>query len=379
MAIRALIILFFVGCLSVSAFGQLKTIRRVAGAVEREARTSGQKTGPATTANPQPTPANPNAKGGTTDTDPTRAVSAADPRANAMLVFSKSPIDPAKPSDLTNAFSAGDYIYGLLILDRPLNELAVEESVRHAQLGFNVSRPALSIEMKVNGNPIYDGTHYFVWDLENRTNAWDSVPTDRYFFFDVAPDASKAKTYAYPKMHFAMLSAVGRAGNRARAGAQFYSHHLSKLGSGNHTVEFRIKGKETIVGSFTISGGNYAGYSDVAAKLDAAGAQSATMPTAQSKNPAIENSVRTAVRATGNNDTVLRVVLTSPDWYVQRGPLGQILFRGLYSAIAFRKADGTCYFINGYFKQDYSGGRYGATRQDGRPAQTPIACGNVNK
>ncbi|HMQ05401.1 MAG TPA: hypothetical protein PKD26_15905 [Pyrinomonadaceae bacterium] len=313
-------------------------------------------------------------------TGSTSAIPMVPPQGRASLVFSRSPIDPANPSNLTNTFTAGDHIYGLLILDRPLKEFVTEQSVRHAQLGYSVNRPALSVEFKIDGNIIYDGTHHFVWDLENRTNAWDSVPaTDRYFHFDVAPDPAKAKTYGYAKMHFDMLSAAGRPGNRARAGAQFYSHHIGRLGSGSHKVEFRIMGKTTISGSFNITDGNYASYAQLATKLDEAAAATAVMPTAQRKDPAMETSMRTAVRAAGNTDTVLRVVITNPDWFVQRNALGQIVFRGIFGAIAFRKPDGTCYFYQAYFKQNYSSGRYGATRQDGTPGRNSIACANVNK
>lgn len=317
------------------------------------------------------------ATGGGTQT--TRTVSTPATQGRPMLVFSKSPIDPANPQNLTNSFAAGDHIYGLLILDRPLKEWVKEESVRHQQLGYNVNRPAMNVEIQIDGAPIFDGQHYFVWDIENRETPWDSVPMDRFFYFDVAPEPAKMKTYAYPKMHFNMLSSVGRPGNRARAGAQFYSHKISMLKSGSHKVEFRLTGQTAISGSFTISDGNYAFYNEVANKLDEAAAATAVMPTAQRKDAPMEASIRTAVRSAGNTDTPLRVVITNPDWYIQRNALGQIMFRGIFAAIAFRRADGSCYFYQAYFKQNYAAGRYGATRQDGTPGRNPIACANVNK
>lgn len=309
----------------------------------------------------------------------TTAVSSVAPQGKEMLVFSKSPIDPANPSNLTNVFTAGDHIYGLLILSDSLKEFAKEMSVSHKQFGYNVPRPALEIIINIDGSPIYDGNHFFAWDIENKDTAWDSVPNDRYFFFDVAPDASKAKTYAYPKMHFEMLSAPGRSGNAARAGAQYYSHHLGQLKSGNHKIEFTIKGESTIKGAFSITSGNYAFYTDAAAKLDAAGAENAVIPPPKLNNAALENSIRAAVRAR-NTDPILCVSITNPDWFVQRNALGQILFRGIYAVTAHRKADGTCYFYQSYFKQNYAGGRYGATQLDGGGGtRTPIVCANVNK
>ncbi len=316
---------------------------------------------------------------GSSAVQPSRSVSSVAPQGKTMLVFSKSPIDPANPSNLTNVFAAGDHIYGLLILDRPLKDFLKEESVPHKDLGYNVTRPAMEIQMKMDGSPIYDGTHYFAWDIENKDTAWDAVPSDRYFIFDVAPDPSNAKTYAYPKVHFEMLSSAGRPGNRARAGAQFYSHKISTLRSGTHKIEFSIIGSQTIRGEFAVTDGNYAFYNQIADKLDEVAAQNALLPTAQRKDPTMEVAIKQAVAASGNRDTILRVSITNPDWFVQRGPLGQILFRGIFAAIAFRKADGTCYYYQAYFKQDHAGGRYGATRQDGRPGPIPMACANVNK
>lgn len=297
----------------------------------------------------------------------------------SRLVFSKAPIDATSPVGLTDTFVAGEHIYGLLILDRPLREFAVEESVRHPQLGYGVNRPALSVELRIDGNQLFSGTHYYAWDMENKDTPWDAVPMDRFMYFDVAPAITKVKTYAYSKMHFGMLSSVGRPGNRARAGAQYYAHQISLLKSGSHRIDFKITGKTSVSGSFTITDGNYAFYNELANGLDAAGAQTATMPTAQRKDPVIESSIRSAVKSTGNHDQILRVVITNPDWFVQRGVLNKILFRGIFAAVAFKRSDGTCYFSHPYFKQDYSGGRYGATRQDGTPAKTPIACGNVMK
>jgi len=40
--------------------------------------------------------------------------------AQNRLVFSKTPIDPQNPANLTDNFNAGDHIYGLLILNKPL-------------------------------------------------------------------------------------------------------------------------------------------------------------------------------------------------------------------------------------------------------------------
>ena len=300
--------------------------------------------------------------------------------AQSRLVFSKSPIDPANPTNLTESFNTGDNIYGLLLLDRTVKEFASEESVRHPQLGYSVNRPTLVIDMLIDNIPLFSGRHNYVWDIENKDSAWNSVPNDRFFFFDVAPNSANIKTYAYPKLFFGVLSSYGRPNNRAKAGAQYYSHQISRLTPGEHTITFKISGKDSVEGSFKINGSSYAVYNQLADKLESASAQNATLPAPKMRNAALEASIKTAVRNAGNRDSILRVIITNPDWYIQRNSLGRILFRGIFATIAFKKANGSCYFVQEYFKQDYAGGRYGTTRQDGRAEARPtIPCENINK
>lgn len=174
------------------------------------------------------------------------------------LVFSSNPIDSNNPTNLSTNFNGGDYIYGLLILNKPFNEFVKEDSFRDSTKGFNVTRPKIDIEFLIDDSPMFDGSHSLVFSLEQKEGMWDAVPKDNYFFFDIAPEASNAKTYSYKNLHFPRLSAVGRTGNKAKAGAQFYSHHLSKLSPGNHNITIKVRGKEEVIGQFTINGSNYA-------------------------------------------------------------------------------------------------------------------------
>ncbi|HSK72202.1 MAG TPA: hypothetical protein VK892_10935, partial [Pyrinomonadaceae bacterium] len=282
-------------------------------------------------------------------------------------------------TNLKTSFQAGEHIYGLLILDKPFKEFIVEEDTYDSNNGYNVSRPVLKIDFTVDGNPLYSGSHKFVFSLEDKQNAWNKVPTEPYFFFDIAPEAAKQKTYNYDDLFFPRLSAVGRKNNKAKAGAQLYSHELSKLQPGNHTITIKITGKEQVTGEFLISGGEYAFYSRVADNLETVSSANAKMPESKWNDPAVVKSVKAAYKPVGS-ETVLRVNLLNPDWYVQRNALGQILFRGVFAAIATKTPDGKCWFQREYFKQNYGGGRYGATLHDGRSeTRQLIPCENVMK
>jgi hypothetical protein len=308
------------------------------------------------------------------------AVSVTNTMGQDRLVFSNTPIDPENLSNVKVEFNAGEHIYGLLLLSRPMKDFVREFSVRHPQLGYSVDRPAIEIELLVDGVQLFSGRHLYVWDIENRTSALESVPNERYLFFDIAPEIGSVKTYKYPKMFFGVLSSVGRKDNRARAGAQYYSHQISHLTAGNHKVSFKISGKDVIEGGFNIRGSDFSFYSQIANSLDEVSAENTTLPDPRLKDVAIEASIKTAVRNHGNRDSILAVIITNPDWYVQRNSLGTILYRALFATVVFKGADGNCYFVQEYFKQIHSNGRFGPTVQDGRSeARVKIPCQNVKQ
>lgn len=296
------------------------------------------------------------------------------------LVFSTQPIDPTSPANLTNTFNSGDYIYGALLLDKSFKEFVAEQSVRDPTKGFSVSRPGFEVAFEIDGEGMFDGTHTMVFQLGKKEGAWDNVPTDNYFIFDISPEAAKAKTYGYKELFSPELSAVGRRTNKAKAGAQFYSFQLSKLGPGNHSVLIKIRGNEEITGKFNITGSSYAFYAQVADKLDTVSASNTTMPTSQWNDPTLQRAVLAAFKKE-SQESVLRVVLVSPSWFMQKDSFGRIVFRGLFAVIATKKTDGTCFTQREYFKQDHlGGGRYGATWQDGRSeTKQMIPCENVLK
>jgi hypothetical protein len=301
-----------------------------------------------------------------------------DRQASGRFVFSKQPIDPGNPANLTNSFSAGDHIYGALLLSRSFRDFVSDQYVRDSSKGYSVTRPGFEVDFMLDDSPLFDGTTKFVFQLEQKEGAIDAVPTESYFFFDIAPEPAQARTYKYDKLFFPLLTAVGRPNNKAKAGAQYYAFHLSKLGPGNHTVKVTFIGNERFVGEFTITGSSFAFYRQVSDSLDSVASANAGLPRSEWNNPTLARSVGVAFRK-APGETVVKVVLISPSWFIQKNSIGIIIHRGLFAVIATRARDGKCYIQKEYFKQLYrGGGRYGPTAQDGRSeTRQVLPCGNI--
>lgn len=295
------------------------------------------------------------------------------------IVFSTQPIDPANPSNLSTSFTTGDHIYAALILNKSMRDFVSDQYVRDSSKGYSVTRPGFEVDFQLDGSPMFDGNTKFVFQLEQKEGAMEAVPADNYLIFDISPEPAKAKTYSYDKMFFPLLTAVGRKNNKAKAGAQFYSFHIGKLNPGEHTVSLTFMGKDRIEGEFSISGSNFAFYKTVADSMDSIAGANARMPKSEWNNASVTGSVARAYRKVGS-ESVMRTVLISPSWFVQRNNIGIIIHRGLFAVIATKTAGGECYMQKEYFKQLYRAGRYGPTQQDGRSeTRQRIPCENVFK
>lgn len=316
-----------------------------------------------------------------TEPQPTSAARTESPlpgQAGGRVVFSKQPIDPNNLSNLTNSFSAGDHIYGALILNTSFRDFVSDQYVRDKSKGYSVTRPGFEVDFLLDDSPMFDGDTHFVFQLDQKEGAIDAVPTENYLIFDIAPDPAQARTYKYEKLYFPLLTAVGRPNNKAKAGAQFYSFHISKLGPGSHTVKLVISGAKRIEGEFNISGSSFAFYRQLSDSLDAVASANAGLPRSEWNNPGVARSVSVAFRKTPG-ETVVKVVLISPSWFVQKNSLGFIIHRGLFAVVATRARNGKCYMQKEYFKQMYRGrSRYGPTLQDGRSeTRQEIPCANI--
>lgn len=297
-----------------------------------------------------------------------------------QLVFSNQPIDPQNPTNLKTEFTAGEYIYALLILDKPFNEFIGEESVRDPISTYVISRPALKFNLAIDDQLVYDGLHNYAFSLQDKNNYWKNVPTEKYFFIDIAPDPAKQRTYGYKDIFFKKVSAVGREGNKAQAGAQYYSFLLSRLKPGKHTFGMSVSGKgnNQVLGGFYITGDDFSKYLEISNKLEEAAGANMELPASRWDNPQLASSISSAYKKLGG-ERVLKVIIVRPSWAPKKDAIGRIIYRRIGAVIVFKKPEGKCYMQEGSFIQYHKGGgRYGPTQQDGRSeTQQLIPCEKI--
>ena len=130
------------------------------------------------------------------------------------FVFSKQPIDPADPQNLTTHFGAGDDIYGLIRVPRPWSALG---SVQDGKL-------VLAVYTTVDERRL---AAYMELRSEAHRNA-------RHLLFDVAPALDKMTAYRDEGVFY------GDAPGGIKKGACQISEYLGKLAPGKHVLRFWV-------------------------------------------------------------------------------------------------------------------------------------------
>ncbi len=297
------------------------------------------------------------------------------------IVFSNQPIDPANPQNLKPEFNAGEHIYGLLILDEPFNEFIGTDYINDPDTTYTLTRPVLKVYFYFEDEDQWTGDTMFAFSLKDKENMWKNVPTDRYFFFDIAPDPAKQKTYNYKNVFFGSERTTE---GKIKVGSQYHSWRLTKkLKPGENKVYVKLGGKDdkTVSGEFTINGSATAFYKGIYEGLEEATAANTTMPESRWNNPQLVQTVKRIYKKRVTGERILRVELVNPGWFIQRNALGQIVHRGVFAAIATKTPDGKCYVQQEYIKANYiGGGRYSSPFQDGKSeTRKLIPCENINK
>ena len=305
------------------------------------------------------------------------------------IVFSKQPIDPKNPTNLTTEFSAGDHIYGLIILDIPLREYInypkkypSESTMAYAT---RIDRPYLAINNLLNGQ--HDSNQYMVFSKDKAEGALETVPMDKYFFFDIAPEASKQRTYKYENIHF--LKSFAYVGDiKPKIGPEYYSSLLGIQGPGSYKFDISVQVKiheesDRVSGSFTVSGKDFSFYKNVAKNVSAAAAATAVFPKSKWKNLRVERSVKAAYRKAGKKGQIIKLAFDSIGWTNQRNRLGLIEYRSIFTYLGLKHRDGSCEIVNFAFQQTYLGrNRFGATRVRGKydsPLNQKVPCEVLTK
>jgi len=155
----------------------------------------------------------------------------------SSIVFSATPIDPAKPASLATSFESGGYIYGLVQVEKTWRDLLGKgrEDVTEIQV---------PIDMLVDGEQVD-----FQYVTIKKAEALDT----KYLVLDIAPDPEKMTAYKDPGFFYA----EGK-GHR-KIGPDQYTYILGKLAGGKHTIRFQIRSYGDIfsAGEFTLTGDDY--------------------------------------------------------------------------------------------------------------------------
>ena len=77
------------------------------------------------------------------------------------------------------------------------------------------------------------------------------------------------------------------------------------------------------------------------------------LPKAVNQDSDLENLIKTAFEHKGWNEEVVKVILLSHDWDLERKDL--VLGRVIHAAIASKKVDGDCLLYNATIRQEFAG------------------------
>jgi hypothetical protein len=296
------------------------------------------------------------------------SISKAETGKPGTIFFSKAPIDPLNPQNLTNQFKAGDFIYGIAWLDETFRELLENSNLRKLQF---------QIKYKID---------YF-----RTTTGYlnGEILGNNYLAFEIIPDPATAISYTSDFFEYSKYPNPA-----ACEGPILIANDFLELEPGKNQIEFvlNFNYKDYASGSLTIEGNNFNVYNGIMRSLisgaDEKALADARMPQAKMKDAKTEASMLEAFRNSNDWKTgrikateSLRLVIIDADWTNRYHPIsGAIIHRYIRSAIAVKDKDDKCYYYPLVtFQEDYVGGKFQPLKYDGAGDRLPIQCGNVNK
>jgi len=287
------------------------------------------------------------------------------------IVFSKSPIDPAKPAGLTTNFKAGDTIYGLASLPDTIRNLSGNPSAKRTSVEI--------VLIDDDDISIYTGG-----------TAGEAASNRKYFTFDILPDPSNMSAYVNNEVEYKKYPNPAACDGPIRIAETF-----RRLQPGTYSINVSVKVnyREAAKGSFTIEGNNYSAYGAMMTAMisgaDSGAAESARMPQAKMKNNKTEADMIKAIKNSNDwktgrikaNKEIISLVIIDPEWMVRRHNVtNAILHRYIRAAAAVKDSKGECWvYPQITFQEDYSGGKYLPLKYDGAGDMFKIQCGNINK
>jgi hypothetical protein len=272
------------------------------------------------------------------------------------FVFSKKPIDPLSPSDLTEEFSAGDTIYGLIQTKKPWTE--IYDGKDSANVMVNV---------------LLDGKKIHA-QFVNLTDP--KLLAQQHLVFEIAPDPEEMVAYSNPGRVYGKSTAT------MRQGPNELTHHLSQLGPGEHTMAFDITyfGTTWAAGSFTITGDDFGSYAGMHEQIAEAVAGAVTLPPAQKTDKAMAAQMGALLENAGWED-IHRINIVDKDWWLDRVAGGDSAVKSRHIAAAALAEDGEGYYYKVCtFHQDrlLTGG-FGELYLSQEGDRVPIPKANIDK
>ncbi len=260
------------------------------------------------------------------------------------------------PNPSKTSFKLGEGIYAVANLPTPIVKTTVNGTnpANQVNLGYFV---------KINGEPIVSNrTGRFAQPVPGAmfTRAVSGSEMYEYnkLYLVVIPDEK------HPRLNVPEVSYPGKA----------FLDGIAKAGPGTHKVDVELR-YATLDGQMgsTLAKGNFTLVVDKVQSLDLGG----DLPKAQMTNPALVQTMKTALARGGWQYQVLKINIIRPDWQIHRNVLGVITHRSIDTYVAFKMNDGKCKAFNISFKQAFAGGGYGATQVNGTGDSFEISCEKV--
>jgi len=292
------------------------------------------------------------------------------------ILFSKSLINPSKPTALTTQFQTGDNIYAMAFLDKSILGI----------LGSEQKKVDVEVFLYELQPPLYSYQEASESQLESNTlQVLGSALQKPYLPLDIVPGTNALTAYGGQELVYKKFGST-------YYGPVAFATALSQLGPGKHTLIVKLSCNYNFVatGKFDIKGNDYGVYKKMSKDLNdyasGAGTKSAVMPKAARSDKGLESDMISALKSSQTykeriKGEVIRVVIVDPDWMIRRNEItGVILHRYIRATIAVKNSDGTCTVWQLVtFQQDYVGNKYEKTRFDGVGDPFNIPCENVNK
>ncbi|HEX9595678.1 MAG TPA: hypothetical protein VF982_02270 [Anaerolineales bacterium] len=272
------------------------------------------------------------------------------------IVFSKVPINPDNPSNLTTQFNAGDNIYGLIRTTKPWADIYGGKD---------------SVDVMVNVKLDGAKTHAQFVKLKS-----PRLLAQQYLIFEVAPDPGKMTAYADPDREYGSTTAT------LRQGPNELTSQLAQLEPGQHTMAFDVTsfGMVWSAGSFTVSGDDFRSYAKLHDAIAEGVARAVTLPAARMTNQSLATEMQFLLKNAGW-ENIHRINIVDKDWWIDRvsGGDSPVKSRHLAAAALARDGEGYYYKVCTFHQDQLLTGGFGELYLSHQGERVPVPKDNIDR